>query len=169
MSWLSPAFPVGAFSYSHGIEYAVEAGLVIDEATLEDWTRICLTQEFGTIGGAMLRAAYEAAVAGDMMRLSEALDEARAFVATPEFELESKAQGQAFITTLRAAWTPNLKMGAFKDMDRVLAEGWVLQVMPCASRHCGSGTRAIMPLQALRLVAFFQAVAKQSVRRRAFA
>ena len=28
LTWLSPAFPVGAFSYSHGLEYAVEAGLV---------------------------------------------------------------------------------------------------------------------------------------------
>src|SRR5471032_2508461 len=83
MSWLSPAFPVGAFSYSHGIEYAVETGLVIDEATLEGWTRTCLHQEFGNIGGAMLRAAYEAAAAGDVMRLSEALEEARAFVPTP--------------------------------------------------------------------------------------
>src|SRR5262245_15272755 len=37
MAWLSPAFPVGAFSYSHGIEQAVEAGLVTDRATTADW------------------------------------------------------------------------------------------------------------------------------------
>jgi hypothetical protein len=24
-SWISPAFPIGAYSYSHGIEWAVEA------------------------------------------------------------------------------------------------------------------------------------------------
>ena len=28
MSWLSPAYPVGAYSCSHGLEYAVDAGLV---------------------------------------------------------------------------------------------------------------------------------------------
>ena len=37
LTWLSPAFPVGAFSYSHGLEYAVEAGLVSDRATLIAW------------------------------------------------------------------------------------------------------------------------------------
>src|ERR1700750_3090085 len=37
MTWLSPAFPVGAFSYSSGIEWAVEAGDVVDVTTLQDW------------------------------------------------------------------------------------------------------------------------------------
>ena len=37
MSWLSPAYPVGAFSYSGGLEWAVEAGDVKDAATLADW------------------------------------------------------------------------------------------------------------------------------------
>ena len=37
MSWLSPAYPVGAFSYSSGIEWAVEAGDITDAATLRRW------------------------------------------------------------------------------------------------------------------------------------
>ena len=37
MSWLSPAYPVGAFSYSGGLEWAVEAGDVKDPASLTDW------------------------------------------------------------------------------------------------------------------------------------
>ena len=37
MSWLSPAFPIGAYSYSHGLEWAVEAGTVRDRVTLVDW------------------------------------------------------------------------------------------------------------------------------------
>ena len=36
-SWLSPAFPIGAFSYSHGLEWAVEDGRVRDRETLVDW------------------------------------------------------------------------------------------------------------------------------------
>src|SRR3984957_12223523 len=35
--WLSPAFPVGAFAYSHGLEWAVEAGDVVDARSLETW------------------------------------------------------------------------------------------------------------------------------------
>ena len=37
MIWLSPAYPVGGFSYSHGLEWTVEAGKVRDAATLGDW------------------------------------------------------------------------------------------------------------------------------------
>ena len=37
MTWLSPSFPVGAFSYSSGIEWAVEAGDITDAASLRDW------------------------------------------------------------------------------------------------------------------------------------
>ena len=39
MAWLSPAYPVGAFSYSSGIEWAVEAGDIKDAATLRQWLR----------------------------------------------------------------------------------------------------------------------------------
>ena len=104
MSWLSPSFPVGAFSYSHGIEYAVEAGLMRDEQTLRAWIAAGLDHEFGPVSGAMLRAAHEAVAAKDRVALIDALEEARAFVPTLEFELEHKAQGQAFVLAFRAAW-----------------------------------------------------------------
>ncbi len=41
MTWLSPAFPVGGFSYSSGIEWAVEAGDINDAASLKDWLAAC--------------------------------------------------------------------------------------------------------------------------------
>jgi urease accessory protein len=37
MTWLSPAFPVGAFSYSSGIEWSVETGDISDAASLRAW------------------------------------------------------------------------------------------------------------------------------------
>ena len=37
LSWMSPGFPIGAYSYSHGIEFAVENGQVTDEETLRHW------------------------------------------------------------------------------------------------------------------------------------
>src|ERR1700760_123634 len=43
MSWLSPAYPVGAFSYSGGLEWAIEAGDVTDAATLADWLGTMIT------------------------------------------------------------------------------------------------------------------------------
>ena len=37
LAWLSPSYPVGAYSYSHGLEFAVETGLVGDRAALVAW------------------------------------------------------------------------------------------------------------------------------------
>ncbi|MFN3672422.1 MAG: urease accessory protein UreF, partial [Bosea sp. (in: a-proteobacteria)] len=37
MIWLSPSFPVGAFAYSHGLEWAFECGDLHDAQTLQDW------------------------------------------------------------------------------------------------------------------------------------
>ena len=36
-SWLSPAFPIGSYSYSHGLEWAIEAGYIKDRESLVDW------------------------------------------------------------------------------------------------------------------------------------
>jgi urease accessory protein len=36
-NWFSPAFPIGAYSYSHGLEWAVEVGDVYDRKSLIDW------------------------------------------------------------------------------------------------------------------------------------
>ncbi|HXC54160.1 MAG TPA: urease accessory UreF family protein [Rhizomicrobium sp.] len=150
MSWLSPAFPVGAFSYSHGIEYAVEAGVVRDEESLRRWIDAGLHNEFGPVTGAMLRAAYEAMAARDRSRLADALQDARAFVATAEFELEHRAQGQAFMLCLDAAWS--------EARDRT----WLASVLnddfvPYPSAVGIAAAAAAIPLEAT-LAAFLHAV-----------
>ena len=37
LTFTSPAFPVGSFAYSHGLEWVVEAGAVCDEESLRHW------------------------------------------------------------------------------------------------------------------------------------
>ncbi len=102
MTWLSPAFPVGAFSYSHGLEWAAENGLELGpERRWKSWIRVGLAQEFGPVSGMLLRRSWTAARARDSAGLLDTLAEARALVATAEFELETTAQGAAFFSTLR--------------------------------------------------------------------
>jgi len=101
-AWSSPAFPTGAFSYSHGLEWAVEEGRVTSEATLEDWIRHGLAHGVGQVDGALLAAGYRAA--SDETRLSELIDLACAWRATSETALESAQTGAAFLATVRAAW-----------------------------------------------------------------
>lgn len=58
-AWFSPAFPTGAFSYSHGLEAAIQHGLVADKDSLTRWISCLLTNGSGWNDGLFLKAAYE--------------------------------------------------------------------------------------------------------------
>jgi len=104
MAWLSPSFPVGAYTYSHGIEYAIEAGLVSDRETLTAWIAHILTHGSGRSDAILARAADDAVTAGDVDLFSEVAIWADVYRATPEMALESVSQGGAFLDTATAAW-----------------------------------------------------------------
>src|SRR5258708_35903390 len=65
MSWLSPAYPLGAFSYSHGLEYAVEAGRVTMVAALIDWVGTVIEAGARRRDAAFFLAGFRAVQAGD--------------------------------------------------------------------------------------------------------
>ena len=100
MTWLSPAFPVGAFSYSHGLEYAVEAGLVEDRESLIEWVGGVLEHGAGRNDAILLAHAYKSEGA-DMETVAEL---AAAMRGTAETALESDAQGRTFLDTVVTVW-----------------------------------------------------------------
>ena len=104
MTWLSPAFPVGAFSYSSGIEWAVEAGDITDAASLRSWLTAMLADGSGFCDGVFLAQVHRAASANDDAGLRETAELAAAFVPSRERQLETSTQGRAFIDIARAAW-----------------------------------------------------------------
>lgn len=104
MAWLSPAFPTGGFSYSHGIEYAVEAGLVTGRDTALTWIADVLTLGAGRSDAQLFALAYRAAEAGDEKAFVETAQLAAALRGTAELALESHAQGQAFQQAVERAW-----------------------------------------------------------------
>jgi urease accessory protein len=104
MTWLSPSFPVGAFSYSSGIEWAVEAGDIGDAASLRDWLVSMLADGPGFCDGVFLAHAHRAASSPDATGLRDIAELAAAFVPSRERYLETSAQGRAFIDIARAAW-----------------------------------------------------------------
>lgn len=104
MTWLSPSFPVGAFSYSSGIEWAVEAGDITDTATLQDWLAAMLLDGAGFCDGTLLCHAYRAAAAVDGKALNDVAELAAAFVPSRERHLETTAQGRAFVEIARSTW-----------------------------------------------------------------
>jgi urease accessory protein len=104
MTFLSPAFPVGAFSYSSGIEWAVESGDIVDAASLRDWLSSMLSDGGGFCDGVFLAQAHRAASSGDDQAFREIAELAAAFVPSRERQLETSSQGRAFIEIARAAW-----------------------------------------------------------------
>ncbi|WP_426443069.1 urease accessory protein UreF [Bradyrhizobium genosp. P] len=104
MTWLSPSFPVGAFSYSSGIEWAVEAGDIIDAASLRDWLAAVLAEGSGFCDAVFLAHSHRAASEHDHAGLQEVAELAAAFVPSRERQLETTSQGRAFIDIARAAW-----------------------------------------------------------------
>jgi urease accessory protein len=104
MTWLSPSFPVGAFSYSSGIEWAVEAGDIKDAASLRDWLMSMLADGPGFCDGVFLAHAHRAVASRDAAGLRDIAELAAAFVPSRERYLETSAQGRAFIDIARAAW-----------------------------------------------------------------
>ena len=104
LAWLSPAYPIGAFSYSHGIETAVEEGFVTDRASLIAWLETVLQGGTGRVEGALLAASWRAADAGDWPAFDAIVERAAAWRGTSEMALESRQQGASFLATTRAAW-----------------------------------------------------------------
>ncbi len=102
--WLSPSFPVGAFAYSHGLEWAVEAGDIVDARSLEDWLADLLAHGAPRADAVFFAAAHRAAGAGDATALREANELAIALAGSAERRLETSAQGSAFVAAARSAW-----------------------------------------------------------------
>jgi urease accessory protein len=104
MTWLSPAFPVGAFSYSSGIEWAVEAGDIADAASLRGWLASMLADGPGFCDGVFMAHAHRAASLDDDAAFRHIAELAAAFAPSRERALETSAQGRAFMDIARAAW-----------------------------------------------------------------
>ena len=103
--WLSPAFPVGSYAYSHGLEWAVEAGDVRDAATLAAWLEDLLSCGAPRSDAVLFCCAHRAGGANDWRGLDDINDLAIALCGSAERRLETLAQGAAFLAAMRAAWT----------------------------------------------------------------
>ncbi|MCR9214983.1 MAG: urease accessory protein UreF [Proteobacteria bacterium] len=100
MSWMSPSYPVGAYTYSHGIEYAVEADLISGLDNLVPWIEDILAFGSGLSDCILLKAGYAAAAAKDGPVLKEVAELGLALCSTEELETETTQQGRAFLQVM---------------------------------------------------------------------
>ncbi len=100
MAWLSPAFPVGSFSYSHGLERAVQDGQVAGPGGLGTWIEALVTQGSAWNDAVLFAESWRRAQAGgdmgDIAALAEALAGSR------ERHMEATLQGSAFAQATQA-------------------------------------------------------------------
>jgi urease accessory protein len=149
MAWLSPAYPIGAFSYSSGIEWAVEAGDITSAGTLRDWLTVMITDGSGFCDAVFFAQAHRAALGGDDKTLRGLAELAAAFTPSKERHLETTAQGNAFVEATCAAWPC-----AALDRLKAIWDGPVAYPVAVAVAAAGHG---IEPQPAL--AAYLQALA----------
>src|SRR5215813_1023442 len=134
-SWLSPAFPTGAYSYSHGVEWAVEAGQIHDRKSLVDWLEADLCYGSGRNEAILFKEAWHCAFDDNRVRLFEIAELASAMRGTSEFALESSQQATACLAMLRQVWP-----------DRVL--DWLVQIL--RERHVSPALAVVLGVRSAR-------------------
>lgn len=158
MTWLSPAFPVGAFAYSHGLEWAAEAGDVRDAASLEEWLADVLAHGAGRNDAILLAVTHRAVTTADGTALAGAAELALALATSRERLLETVTQGNAFVLTVRKTWpTPAL------DLLRETWAGDVAYAVALGVAAAGHGLPLVQTLEAF-LAAFAANLVSAAVR-----
>jgi urease accessory protein len=104
LTWFSPAYPVGAFAYSSGIEWSVEAGDVTSAESLQAWLESMLTCGAAINDGIFFSQIHRAVGRDDAAAIVAVAELAAAFAPTRERHLETTTLGRAFIEVTQAAW-----------------------------------------------------------------
>ncbi|WP_294614391.1 urease accessory protein UreF [Roseovarius sp.] len=114
--WLSPAYPTGAFAYSHGIEMAVQEGSVTTAAGLQGWLADVLAHGSGRNDCVLLRAAHACDSVDEVLAVDAA---AQAFAGAAERLRETRLQGHAFAKT-----TAHIRGDDLPDLCAPVAVGY---------------------------------------------
>ena len=135
MAWLSPAFPVGAYTYSHGLEWAIEDGTVTTADELTAWLVDVLRHGGGRNDAILLANAYHAAAGGDHEALRDIAALAAAFQPSKERHLETTAQGRAFLQAVLGAWSNDRLEALATALEPEAAIAYPVALAAAAAAH----------------------------------
>lgn len=131
LAWTSPAYPVGGFTYSHGLETAVEDGRIRAAADVVAYVEAVLARGGGWVDAVLFVHAYRAAQ--DAPAFDAIAELAAAFRGSSETALESRQQGGSFLSVTRKAWAHEMLDGfAARWGDRPIAHAAVM-ALACAA------------------------------------
>lgn len=142
LTWASPAFPTGGYAYSHGLEWAVEAGDLKTEAQVLDWIDAVLTDGTGRQDAILMRAAY---AGSDVAALAAAT--------TPSAERRAETLGQGAAFALAAAVWDDVPASAYPvawgnlaRQQGVPADDAVLAMLHALAANLVSAAVRLVPL-----------------------
>lgn len=120
LTWMSPAFPLGAFSYSHGLETAIHEGLCCDRESVGDWLEALIRHGSGWSDVVLLSHAWRVEP-DDFKALLDLNDLALALAPSRERYMEASQLGEAFLAASRA-WPCALhkQLDGFGKLDLAL-------------------------------------------------
>ena len=124
--WFSPAFPVGAFSFSHGLDWLVSTGTLADGGDVERWIFHVMTQGNGRTDLILLAHAWRGDAPGDLDTL------ARALAPSAERVTETVEQGGSFTRAVNAGWGLDLPTCAYPVAVGAAARACGLPLAPTA-------------------------------------
>jgi urease accessory protein len=148
LTWFSPAFPIGAFAFSHGLEWAQETGALAGRAGLEEWIGDLLDHGSGRTDAILLGEAWRLAGRGDQEAISVLTDLAAALQPGRERWMEANVQGRAFIAMVQAA-SPEVALLLPRDPSRL--------TLPVAAGLCGAAHAVALPALLTAAIAGFVA------------
>lgn len=132
-TWMSPAFPVGAFSYSHGLETAIADNRLANAATVADWIGLLLERGSGWNDAILLSEAWRAGAAMDAPRLRDLAELAEAMSPSRERRAETLDLGAAFLRSVEAGWPHDVMRGLVEAVGSRVA--YPVAVGLAASTH----------------------------------
>ena len=157
LAWFSPSFPIGAFAFSHGLEWAHECGAVSGRSALETWIGDILEYGSGRQDAILISESWRADQDGyrALVELGAALQPSR------ERYLEASVQGQAFLQMIRTAYPASALEGVAADLDSSLSR----LTLPVAVGLCAAIHRvSLTPLLTAYLGGFVANLCSAAVR-----
>lgn len=165
LAWMSPAFPTGGFAYSHGLEWAIEAGDVRDATTLTGWLRDVLRHGAGRSDAILVRLSH--AASADAAALADLAELAAATAPARERRDETVNQGRAFALAMAPWGEPPARdaaypvaIGAAAGARGVGADALVLAFLHVFTSNLVSAAVRLIPLgqtDGLRVLAALEA------------
>lgn len=145
--WLSPAFPVGAFAYSHGLEATVQTGDVRCAETFAEWLDLVLRYGAGRNDAILIRLSAQTEAPAALDKLNRALQPAASRL------LETEKMGGALCQTVGQVWstmphdlTYPVALGQALRLNKIPVQPAVQLALHAFASHLTSAATRLVPL-----------------------